>query len=53
MVTVPKAIVDEEGLGEDQAVVIEIKKLPKSGFGLFKGLGEFTKADKFRGQLEE
>lgn len=52
MVTVPKIIVEEEGLEEDQTVVIEIKKMPRSGFGLFKGIGPFTKADKFRGQLE-
>ena len=53
MVTVPKGIVEEEGLGEDQAVMIEIKKIPRSGFGLFKGIGPFSKSDKFRGQLEE
>jgi len=34
-------------------VKIEIKKVKKSGFGLFKGLGKFTKEDKFKGQLED
>lgn len=53
MVTVPKILVEEEGLEENQTVVLEIKKIPKSGFGLFKGIGPFTKVDKFRGQLEE
>lgn len=53
VVTIPKTIVEEEGLKEDQTVKINIAKVRKSGFGLFKELGHFTKEDKFKGQLED
>lgn len=45
-------IVNGEGLTENQLVKIEIRNFPKSGFGLFKGIGPFSKESKFRGQLE-
>ena len=53
VVTIPKTIVDEEGLAENQVVKIEIQKVRRSGFGLFKGIGSFSEEDEFRGQLEE
>ncbi len=53
VVTIPKTIVDEEGLAENQVVKIEIQKVRRSGFGLFRGIGPFSKEDEFRGQLEE
>ena len=53
VVTIPKEIVEHEGLIENQTVKIEIKKIRKSGFGMSKGLASFTKEDKFRGQLEK
>lgn len=53
VVTIPKTIVDEEGLAENQMVKIEIEKVRRSGFGLFKGIGPFSEEDEFRGQLEE
>ncbi|MBI2573743.1 AbrB/MazE/SpoVT family DNA-binding domain-containing protein [Candidatus Woesearchaeota archaeon] len=52
MVTIPREIVEEEGLVENQTVKIEIRKLAKSGFGLCKGMGSFSKESKLRGQLE-
>ncbi|MEK6973653.1 MAG: AbrB/MazE/SpoVT family DNA-binding domain-containing protein [Nanoarchaeota archaeon] len=52
VVTIPKEIVEQEGLVENQAVRIDVKKMKKSGFGMFKSLGTFTKKDKFVGQLE-
>ena len=52
VVTIPKVIVDEVGLTEDQAVKIDIKKIKKSGFGISKGLASFSKEDKFKGQTE-
>ena len=47
MVTIPKQIVDLLNLHPNEAIEIEVKKVPKSGFGLFKGskLGRFTKED--------
>ncbi len=53
VVTIPRVIVEEEGLIENQAVKIEIKKISKSGFGITKGLVSFSREDKFKGQLEK
>ena len=53
VITIPKTIVEEEQLIEDQVVKVDITKLRKSGFGICKGLGPFTKEDKFKGQLEK
>ena len=44
--TVPKKIIDLEGLMPGQTVKIEIKKIRKSGLGAMKGIGSFTKEDK-------
>ncbi|MFH1376701.1 MAG: hypothetical protein ABIH25_03630 [Candidatus Woesearchaeota archaeon] len=53
VVTIPKAIVEEEGLIENQTIRIDIKKIKKSGFGISNGLASFSKEDKFKGQLEK
>ena len=53
VITIPKTIVEEEGLTEGQTVKVDVKKLGKSGFGIFKDLGRFAKKDKFKGQLEK
>jgi len=53
IVTIPKTIVEHEGLIEDQIVIINIEKVKKSGFGISKNKTSFKKADKFRGQLED
>ena len=52
MVTIPKVVAEEEGLMENQTVKIEMGKVKKSGFGLFKGTGSFKKEDRMKGQLE-
>ena len=51
--TIPKLVVDKEGLTKDQTIFIEIHKLPRSGFGISKGKTSFSKEDKLVGQLEE
>lgn len=53
VVTIPREVVEEEGLSENQTIKIEIKKVLKSGFGISKGLAHFSKEDKFKGQLEK
>ena len=53
MVTIPKDIVKEEGIVNDQLLEIEIKKSKKSFFGALKGIGKFSKEDKLNGQLKE
>jgi hypothetical protein len=47
MVTIPKQLVELLNLHPNEAVEIEVKRIPKSGFGMFKGtkLGRFTKED--------
>lgn len=52
VVTIPKSIVEEENLTENQTIRIDVKKVKKTGFGIFKELGSFTKKDKLFGQLE-
>ncbi|MEK6936554.1 MAG: hypothetical protein AABW58_00620 [Nanoarchaeota archaeon] len=44
--TIPKNIVELEGLNEGQAVKIKVEKVKKSFFGAAKGIGSFTKEDK-------
>jgi len=53
VVTIPKEIVREESLQENEVVEIQVKKIKKSGFGILKGMRPFTQKDKFKGQLEE
>ncbi len=53
VVTIPRNVVEEEGLIENQTVKIEIGKIRKSGFGLHKELTPFSKEGKFKGQLEK
>jgi len=53
LVTIPKELVREENIVEGDLVKIDIEKIRKSGFGMLKGIGPFTKEDKFKGQLEE
>ncbi len=51
--TIPKIVVEQEGLIEDQAILIQVHKLPRSGFGISRGKTSFSGEDKLRGQLEE
>lgn len=53
VVTIPKEIVKEESLKEGELVEIEVSKIKKDYFGALKGIGRFTKGDKFKGQFEE
>ncbi len=43
--TVPKKIIELEGLMPGQIVKIKIEKIKKSFFGAAKGVGSFTKED--------
>lgn len=44
--TVPKKLIELEGLLPGQIVKIKIEKIKKSFFGAAKGIGSFTKEDK-------
>lgn len=43
--TVPKKIIEEEGLTPGQNVIIKVEKIKRSGFGALKGIGSFTEED--------
>ncbi len=53
VVTLPAPLVKAESLQEDEVIEIKVKKRRKSYFGALKGIGKFTKEDKFKGQLDE
>ena len=53
MARIPKEVLDHESLHPGETVKLEVRKVKKSAFGTLKGMGSFTKRDKFRGQLEE
>ena len=46
MATVPKRLIDAEGLVDGQIVTINVQKLKKSFFGAGKGVGSFSKEDR-------
>lgn len=50
VVTIPKEVVKEEGIMEGEAVMLEVGKLKKSGFGILKGMRAFRKEDELTGQ---
>lgn len=45
MVTIPKQIVEFLHIHPNEHVVIELKKMKKSGFGIYQGISHFTKED--------
>ena len=49
IVTIPKELVEKQGIKKDELVEIEIKKVKISGFGILKGkkLPKFIRKDKF------
>ena len=44
--TIPKEIIELEGLTPGQNVVIKVEKIRKSFLGAAKGIGSFTREDK-------
>ena len=47
MVTIPKEIVEDESIRENQLVEIEIRRKRKDFFGSMRGIGPFTRKDEF------
>lgn len=43
--TVPKRVIELEGLMPGQSVKIKVEKIRKSGFGALRGIGSFTQED--------
>ena len=48
VVTIPKEVVEEEGVRPGELVNLEIRKAKKSFFGAAKGIGPFTSKDEMR-----
>ena len=46
VVTIPKEMVKEEQLEENEVIEISVKKPRKSYFGALKGIGHFTRKDR-------
>ncbi len=51
IVTIPKKVVEKEGIHEGEWVKLDVKKVKKDGFGIFPELGSFTKEDEFQSEL--
>jgi len=47
VVTIPKEIVDHESIIEGETLRITVKKVKRSWFGAFKGVGPMTREDEF------
>lgn len=47
IVTLPRELVEKEGIRKNELVDIQIKKAKISGFGLCKGISPFRKEDEF------
>ena len=46
VVTIPREIIREESIEVGELIGIEIEKLKRSGFGMFKGVGKFSRKDR-------
>ena len=53
VITLPKELVETQNIKENQCVEIAVKKCWKNGFGMFKGMSQFTAEDELKGQLDE
>ena len=45
VVSIPKKVVEHEGIREGELLEIDVRKARKDWFGAFKGIGPFTKED--------
>ena len=46
MVTIPKEVIEQEGIREGELVELEVRKAKRSFFGITPGIGPFTREDK-------
>lgn len=52
IVTIPREIIEREGIRENELVEVDVKKPKKDFFGALKGIGSFTKEDELKGQFD-
>ncbi|MDO8508778.1 MAG: AbrB/MazE/SpoVT family DNA-binding domain-containing protein [Nanoarchaeota archaeon] len=53
IITIPKELVNEQNIREDELIEVTIKKKRKDYFGALKGIGSFTEEDELKSQLDE
>lgn len=49
VVTIPRELVEEEGLRPGERVNLEVRRVRKSHFGVARGVGPFTAEDEMKG----
>ncbi len=49
MVTIPREVVEEEGIKPGETVNVEVRKVKRSHFGAARGIGPFTAEDEMEG----
>ena len=45
VVSIPKKVAEHEGIREGELLEIDVRKARKDFFGVFKGIGPFTRED--------
>jgi antitoxin component of MazEF toxin-antitoxin module len=48
VVTLPKELVESKKIREGEIVNVDIRKVKKDGFGIFKGMSSFTTEDEMK-----
>lgn len=48
VVTIPKELVESEGIRKGEVVMVDVKKIKKSWFGAAHGIGSFTAEDELK-----
>ncbi len=48
VVTIPKELVESEGIREGEVIMVDVKKVKKSWFGAARGVGSFTAEDELK-----
>ncbi len=48
VVTIPKEVVESEGIREGEVVMVDVRKAKKSFFGAASGVGSFTAEDELK-----
>jgi bifunctional DNA-binding transcriptional regulator/antitoxin component of YhaV-PrlF toxin-antitoxin module len=45
VISIPKKVVEHEGIKEGELLEIDVRKAKRDSFGAFKGIGPFTRKD--------